>query len=148
MNWSASYVWLAATESPAAEFADPAIWVNLGVAGVFLFAFFMGRLHSPAEMTRVEKAHAVAFEEQRKSQEAAINAHRDAAEAAMQRLDDQVRQLILERDRALAERDEMIGVMKDFTLMAGAVLNQDQPWRRTAKNPPPRRGGTSRGEGE
>jgi hypothetical protein len=42
--------------------------------------------------------------------------------------------LIMERDRALAERDEMIEVMKDFTHTASAILHVDP-----GKRPAPRR---------
>lgn len=42
--------------------------------------------------------------------------------------------LIEERNKALAERDEMIEVMKDFTHTASAILKTEPP-----KRPPPRR---------
>lgn len=141
MDLSMSYFrFLAADESPSADFTNPAVWVNLGVAGVFLAAFFAGKLHSNKEMGRVEALNKSALDAQLTASKLAYEAQQRAQDSALQRLDDQVRQLLVERDRALAERDEMIGVMKDFTMMAGAVLNQEQPWRKP-KAQPPRRGG-------
>lgn len=126
-------LWLAAaTESadPARAFTDPAFWLNAGAVGAGFWWFMSGRLHSNGEMQRVEKSSTTAMSELRAQHETTIKLQKDAHESAMQRMDDHVRSLIVERDKANAERNEAIGVMRDFTMMAGAVLNQQPPnWR-------------------
>lgn len=119
---------LADADTGTAAFANPAFWVNLGAVGVIACAFMAGKLHSTGEMDRIERAN-----------ESALKAQKEAHADAMQRADDQVRQLMLERDRSNAERDEAIGVMRDFTLMAGTLFNSNPPtWR-------PKPQGTRRG---
>lgn len=127
-------LWLAATATgsadPAQAFSDPSFWLNAGALGVGFWFFMSGRLHSNREMERVESASSSAMTELRKQHETTVKMQKDAHEQAMQRMDDHVRQLIIERDKANAERNEAIGVMRDFTMMAGAVLNQQPPnWR-------------------
>lgn len=102
-----------AEADPSGAFVDPTFWVNLGAVGVICAAFMSGKLHSTKEVDRIDKSHA----------------------DAQQRSDDQVRQLILERDKANRERDEAISVMRDFTLMAGTIFDTNRPtWK-----PPPRK---------
>lgn len=120
---------IAEGDPASAAFIDPGFWLNLGVAGAFLFFFLTGKIHSSREMDRVERAAATALLAQKE-------AHADA----MQRSDDQVRQLMLERDRSNAERDEAIGVMRDFTMMAGTIFNSNPPTWKPRPAKPPRRG--------
>lgn len=105
---------LAAAE-PVAGFADPSFWVNLGVAGIFLFGFATDRIHSKGSMDRVEAQHNMALEKLEKQHE-----------VQMSKLEKQNDRLIVERDRALAERDEMIEVMKNFTHAASGILQASQ----------------------
>lgn len=127
-------LWLAAADAastPEAVFTDPSFWLNAGALGMGFWFFMSGRLHSNGELSRVETSNATALEELRKQHEATVRMQKEAHESAMQRMDDHVRSLIVERDKANAERNEAIGVMRDFTMMAGAVLNQGPPqnWR-------------------
>lgn len=102
---------LAANE-PGTVFSDPTFWINLGVAGVFLFMFVTGKIHPQSTLDKIE-----------------ARAAKDAADAKEREI-----QLRGERDRALAERDEMIEVMKDFTHTASAILQFEQ-----TRRPPQRR---------
>lgn len=90
---------------------DPAAWINLGVAGAFLGAFLTGKVYSEKTITKIET-------------------ERDRAVEAAQRREDQLR---AERDRALAERDEMVGVITDFNHTAAGMLQVLQ-----GVTPPPR----------
>jgi len=82
-----------------------------------------------AAMTQQREQHAQAMDELRRQHEATIKFQKESHAAAMERMDDHVRLLILERDKANAERNEAVGVMRDFTLMASAILgNQRPPW--------------------
>lgn len=105
---------LAAAGEPGTVFSDPTFWINLGVAGVFLFMFTTGKIHPQATVDKVERQALI----------------------ALGKMDKQIDRLIEERDRALAERDEMIEVMKDFTHTASAILQFEQQPRRP---PPPSR---------
>lgn len=108
----------AASEPAGGGFADPAFWVNLGVAGIFLLGFATDRIHSKGSMDRVELQHNVALEKLEKQHE-----------AAMTKLEAQNERLISERNRALAERDEMIEVMKNFTHAASGILQASHQQR-------------------
>lgn len=79
---------------------DPAAWINLGVAGAFLGAFLTGKVYSEKTITKIET-------------------ERDRAVAAAEKREDLLR---IERDRALAERDEMIGVITDFNHTAAGMI--------------------------
>ena len=122
--------WLfAAGETPAEAFFDPSFWVNLGLGGVFLFFFIMNKIHSHPELERVERGNEKALDELRKQHEAAIRSQKESHEAAMERMDDHVRALILERDKANAERNEALTIIRDFSIAAGAVFgNQPPKW--------------------
>lgn len=49
--------WLAASDpAGGAAWADPAFWVNLGVAGAFLLLFATGRIHPQSTVDRLDKA--------------------------------------------------------------------------------------------
>jgi hypothetical protein len=111
--------------------------VNLGLAGLFLFYFIVNKIHSHPELERVERANENALAELRAQHQAAITAQKESHAAVMERMDDHVRALILERDKANAERNEAIGIMRDFTIAAGVVFSNQQPpqWQ------PPRRQG-------
>jgi hypothetical protein len=111
--------------------------VNLGLAGLFLFYFIVNKIHSHPELQRVELANERALSELRAQHQAAIIAQKESHAAAMERMDDHVRALILERDKANAERNEAIGIMRDFTIAAGVVFSNQQP----PKWEPPRRQG-------
>jgi hypothetical protein len=102
--------------SGAAGLADPSFWVNLGVAGVFLALFLAGKISSQRTVQDLKDAHQRELEGLRGSHSAAL---------AMQTL--QLDRIISERNRALAERDEMIDVMKDFTHTASAILQVRPP---------------------
>lgn len=132
---------LASATDPTGAISDPTFWVNLGAVGVFLGLFMADKIHSQGALRRVEHAaeqaaaqRAVSLAALQAQHEAAMKAQKEAHESAMQRMDDHVRALIIERDKANAERNEAVAVMRDFTLMAGAVLNQRPPW---GDGPPP-----------
>lgn len=110
----------AASEPGAQAFGDPAFWVNLGVAGVFLVAFAMGRVHSQNSMDRVERQAAVSLD----------------------RMEKQLERVLVERDRALAERDEAYQVVRDFNQMAAGLI-QKIPTISPDPRPRPRRGDSS-----
>lgn len=57
-------------------------------------------------------------------------------QSTVDRLERDMARLIEERNQALAERDEMIGVMKDFTHTASAILQVDTQGRRSPKRRP------------
>jgi hypothetical protein len=104
----------------AAGLADPSFWVNLGVAGVFLGLFLAGKISSQRTVDDLKAAHERALAELKGVNTAAL---------AMQTL--QLDRVISERNKALAERDEMIDVMKDFTHTASAILQvRPNPTRR------------------
>ena len=110
---------LVLADSVSAEgFADPAFWVNLGVAGIFLMGFATDRIHSKGSMDRAEASHSLSLDKLEKQHE-----------AAMTKLERQNDRLIVERDRALAERDEMIEVMKNFTHAASGILQASNQQR-------------------
>lgn len=89
-------------------FADPAAWVNLGGIGLFLFSFLSGKIYSQTTLHKLED-------------------QRDKAVAAAELRE---RRLAEERDRALAERDEMVAVIADFTRTASAILSvTGTPWQ-------------------
>lgn len=93
---------------PTAAFSDPAAWVNLAGIGLFLFSFLTGKIYSQATLSKLE-------------------AERDKAVTSAETRE---RRLTEERDRALAERDEMVEVIKDFTHTASAILNiTGAPWK-------------------
>lgn len=119
--------WVTASSAVETDYTSPAFWLNAGAIGVFLGLFLADKIHSQGALRRVQDANDAAIRELTRQHEAAMLAQRSAHQDAMQRADDQVRQLIVERDKSNAERNEAIGVMRDFTLMAGAVLNQ-RPW--------------------
>lgn len=134
--------WLVAvaTGDPGAAFAtDPSFWLNAGALGAIAGLFTFGILHSDKELTgarvaskeaaeELRKQNLAAMDELRKQHSDTIRFQKESHAAAMERSDDHVRQLILERDQANKERNEAVAVMRDFTLMAGAVLNQRPPW--------------------
>lgn len=102
---------------PGSAFSDPAAWINLGTAGLFLFAFLTGKIYSQTTLSKLEEQRDKAV---------------TAAELRERRLTD-------ERDRALAERDEMLKVIEDFTRTAAAILQvTDAPWKRPTPKAPRR----------
>lgn len=107
---------------PGASFADPAAWINLGTAGLFLFAFLTGKIYSQTTLSKIE----------------------DQRDKAVASAETRERRLTEERDRALAERDEMVEVIKDFTHTASAILNiTGAPWK-PARTPRRVQGGEPR----
>lgn len=101
-------------------FSDPVAWVNLGTAGMFLFAFLTGRIYSQTTLSKLESERDKAV---------------TSAEVREKRLTD-------ERNRALNERDEMVEVIKDFTMTASAllpVLRDAQAWQREVRRSPTKR---------
>lgn len=120
--------WVAAGTNGDTDFTSPSFWVNAGAVGVFLGLFLADKIHSQGSLRRVQDANEVALRELTRLHEAALIVQRNAHQDAMQRADDHVRQLLIERDKANAERNEAVAVMRDFTLMAGAVLGQKPPW--------------------
>lgn len=121
-----------AAEPASDGLADPAFWVNLGVAGVFLLAFFTGRLHSNREMDAMIGQY-----------KAAIDLIVAQNAATTERMERQITQLTNERDRAYAEKDDMVDVIKDFTHTASALLpmvrEARMEWRSGSSKPQPRR---------
>lgn len=97
--------------TPEASLANPAVWINLGAVGVFLYYFITDKVFSKGAMEKVEKQ----------------------AEKTEQNLERQVERLVSERDRALAERDEMIEVMTDFTQKAAIIFQHEAPQRRSSQ---------------
>lgn len=141
-------VLLAAAQDPEAAFTDPSFWLNAGALGAIAGLFVFGKLHSTRELDRVEeqtaktvadliKSHQESTATLTKHHQESIAALKEAHAQQMQRMDDHVRSLIVERDRSNAERNEAVQVMRDFTMMAGAVLNKTpMGW---GNRPPPRR---------
>ena len=99
--------------TPETSLANPAIWINLGAVGVFLYYFITDKVFSKGAMEKVERL----------------------AQKSEEKQDKQIERIIGERDRALAERDEMIEVMTNFTRTASALLQFEIP----PHKPPPRR---------
>lgn len=97
-------------ETPTTSLANPAVWINLGAVGVFLYYFITDKVFSKGAMEKVEKQ----------------------AEKTEQNQDKQIERLVSERDRALAERDEMIEVMTDFTQKAAIIFQHESPQRRSS----------------
>jgi hypothetical protein len=142
----------AAPDDPVSAITDPGFLLNLGAVGFFLTLFLADKIHSQGALRRVEAAaeearnqraaslavmqaqHEEALKVHRQSHESAMRLQKEAHDSAMQRMDDHVRQLIVERDAANKERNEAVGVMRDFTLAAGAILHHRPPW---GDGPPP-----------
>lgn len=102
---------------PTAAFSDPAAWINLGGIGLFLFSFLSGKIYSQTTLSKLE-------------------AERDKAVASAELRE---RRLTEERDRALAERDEMTDVITDFTRIAAQILQvTEAPWKRPTPKAPRR----------
>jgi hypothetical protein len=121
-------LWGAGSGPADADYTSPGFLFNVGAVGFFLTLFLADKIHSQGALRRVQEADATALRELTRQHEAALSAQRSAHLDAMQRADDHVRALIVERDKANAERNEAVAVMRDFTLMAGAVLNSRPPW--------------------
>lgn len=99
---------------------DPSAWINLGATGMFILALMTGRFYTKPSVDE-------------------LRSERDKAMAAGLARE---RQLTGERDRALAERDEMVEVIKEFTHTAGAllpVLRESQMLQRDLRRSPTRR---------
>lgn len=125
--------WLAAADAPSQFFADPSFWLNAGALGVIAGLFVFDKLHSSGDLERVEEHTTVTVANLIKTNDGTVRDLKEAHAQAIQRMDDHVRSLIVERDRANGERNEAIAVMRDFTMMAGAVLNQTPPWGRQSR---------------
>lgn len=108
--------------SGAAALTDPQLWVNVGSLGVIFWLFVRGILYSKSSVDEMRESYKLLLD-------------------ASQRREDQLR---AERDRALAERDEMIGVITDFNHMAAGMLQVIQGVQSTHRAPQvprtPRRG--------
>jgi hypothetical protein len=108
--------------------------LNLGLAGVVIYWFFSGKLHSDDEMGRVTVAHGSEMDR-------VVTAHA----VVVQRLSAENTRLISEKGRAEDQRDDalkltqaQVPIMQNFTAIAGSLLPILQELTRYRDEPAPR----------
>lgn len=111
--------------------------LNLGLAGVVIYWFFSGRLHSDDEMDRITAAHSSEMDR-------VVTAHA----VVVERLTAENQRLINEKGRAEEQRDDalklaqsQVPIMQNFTAIAGNLLPilQELTRYRAEDGPPPAR---------
>lgn len=101
-----------AGDAPAGDIASPLTWINYGVLGLLVLAFFTRRIAASGELEE-KKADLIRLREEYLAEVARVRAE-NTAEMARLRVEhsEALRQMREERDRALAKVDAMADTYK------------------------------------